>query len=106
MSLLFQCHHSAEISFVPLVVESFGGWSREASEVIGYIQGQRLAIPTSKLSPTGSKNFPFTCGEECLYVGHACPINLPMVDGVLQFPFVVKSCCAVLLLLCFVLILA
>ena len=43
--------HTAGVSFVPLVVESLGGWSEEAAEIItniGCLQGQHLGIPTSE----------------------------------------------------------
>ena len=42
---------SVGVSFVPLVVESLGGWSQEASHTIssiGRLQGQRLGIPPSE----------------------------------------------------------
>ena len=42
--------HAAGIAFVPLVVESLGGWSNEAADLdtitkIGRRQGQRLGVP-------------------------------------------------------------
>ena len=39
---------AAGVTFIPLVVESLGGWSEEAIQIIksiGRLQGQRLGIP-------------------------------------------------------------
>ena len=39
------------IDFIPIVVETLGGWSQEAVEtikLIGRLQGQRLGLPTSE----------------------------------------------------------
>ena len=36
---------AAGVTFIPLVVESLGGWSKEAIQTIGRLQGQRLGIP-------------------------------------------------------------
>ena len=43
--------HSVGVSFIPLVVESLGGWSEEAADTIssiGRLLGQRLGIPPSE----------------------------------------------------------
>ena len=64
--------HPAGIFFVPLVVKSFGGWSREAVETIKTIvclQGQHLGIPTTEPFPTSSKSLLFSCGEEMCVCG-------------------------------------
>ena len=52
MVMLVDACHSVGISFIPLVVESLGGWNCEAMETvkaIGCLQGQRLGLP-----PTGT----------------------------------------------------
>ena len=75
------------VSFVPLVVESLGGWSDEASDTIaniGRLLGQSLGIP-----PSESTRHLF---QECaisLWRGNAtlwirrCYVRPPSVDGIL-----------------------
>ena len=79
--------HSAGISFVPLVAESFGGWSHEAVETIksiGYHQGQRLGLPTSETISHLFQKLAILLwkGNAHMWTSRA-PINLPFVDGAL-----------------------
>lgn len=79
--------HSAEISFVPLVVETFGGWSHEAVETIkaiGHLQGQRLGLPTSETISHLFQQLGIRLwrGNACMWTTRV-PINSPTVDGVL-----------------------
>ena len=71
---------SAGVTFIPLVVESLGGWSDEASTIaaIGRLMGQRLGI-----SPTECTRHLFQrCaislwrGNAALWI-HRCPTRAP-----------------------------
>lgn len=75
------------VSFVPLVVESLGGWSDEASDTIaniGRLLGQRLGIP-----PSESTRHLFQKRAISLWRGNAtlwicrCYVHPPSVDGIL-----------------------
>ena len=79
--------HAAGIAFVPLVVESLGGWSNEAADTItkiGRLQGQRLGVP-----PAESIRHLFQRCAVALWRGNASmwirrlPAHPPVVDGVL-----------------------
>ena len=81
-SPLSACHFIG-ISFVPLVVRSFGGWSCEAVEtirVIGHLQGQQLGLP---ISETISHSFQqlgihLWRGNACMWTTHV-PISSPIL---------------------------
>ena len=77
---------SVGVTFVPLVVESLGGWSETAVhsiKSIGHQLGQRLGIP-----PADSTTHLFQRFSICLCRGNAamwirrCPISSAEVDGV------------------------
>ena len=79
--------HSSGISFVPLVVETLGGWSCEAVETIkaiGRLQGQRLGLPSSE-----STSHIFQQLAIRLWRGNASmwamriPVFSPTIDGVM-----------------------
>ena len=64
------------VSFVPLVVESLGGWSDEASDTIaniGRLLGQRLGIPPSEA--IYSRNVLFLCGGGMPPFGYAAAMS-------------------------------
>ena len=74
------------ISFVPLVVETLGGWSHgavETVEAIGLLKSQRLGLPAPQ-----SISHTFQQLAIILWRGNTCvwamcvPITLPIVDGV------------------------
>jgi len=78
---------AAGISFVPLVVETLGGWSDLAAETlssIGRLLGQRLGIP-----PAEATRHLFQRCAIALWKGNATlwirrsPTNPPSVDGIL-----------------------
>ena len=78
---------AAGIAFVPLVVESLGGWSNEAADTItkiGRCQGHRLGVP-----PAESIRHLFQCCAITLWRGnasmwiHRLPAHPPVVDGIL-----------------------
>ena len=78
---------SVGVSFIPLLVESLGGWNSRAMEVIkgiGRLQGQRLGIP-----PADSTTHLFQRLAICLWRGNASlwvrriPIRPSEVDGVI-----------------------
>ena len=78
---------SVGVTFVPLVVESLGGWSETAVhsiKSIGRQLGQRLGIP-----PADSTTHLFQRLSICLWRGNAamwirrCPISSVEVDGVI-----------------------
>ena len=78
---------SVGVSFIPMIVESLGGWSPRAVDVIkciGHLQGQRLGIP-----PADSTTHLFQRLAICLWRGNASlwvwriPIRPPEVDGVI-----------------------
>ena len=80
---------SVGVSFIPLVVQSLGGWSDEAADTIssiGHFMGQRLGI-----SPVESTCHLFHRCAISLWRGNAplwirwCPIRAPSVDGVFTF---------------------
>ena len=50
---------AAGVTFIPLVVESLGGWSEEAIQTIksiGRLQGQRLGIPPPETTISFDRN--------------------------------------------------
>ena len=71
------------ISFVPLVVETLGGWCEEATLTIGRLLGQRFGI-----SPAESTRHLFQRLSVCLWRGNAncwldrMPSHSAWVDGV------------------------
>ena len=77
---------SAGVTFIPLVVESLGGWSDEASTIaaIGRLMGQRLGI-----SPTECTRHLFQRCAISLWRGNPalwilrCPTRAPSIDGLL-----------------------
>ena len=78
---------SVGVSFIPMIVESLGGWSPRAVDVIkciGRLQGQRLGIP-----PADSTTHLFQRLAICLWRGNVSlwvrriPIRPPEVDGVI-----------------------
>ena len=78
---------AAGTAFVPLVVESLGGWSNEAADTItkiGRLQGQRLGVP-----PAESIRHLFQRCAIALWRGNASmwirrlPAHPPVVDGIL-----------------------
>ena len=75
------------VSFVPLVIETLGGWSKGAADAltsIGRLLGQRLGIP-----PSESTSHLFQRCAISLWRGNATlwfrrlPVRPPMVDGIL-----------------------
>ena len=77
---------SVGVSFIPLMVETLGGWSDKASDTIrsiGQLQGQRLGI-----SPADTTTHLFQRLAICLWRGNAAmwirrmPISTPVVDGI------------------------
>ena len=79
--------HAVGVSFVPLVAESIGGWSEEASQTIseiGRLQGQRLGIP-----PAETTRHLFQRCAISLWKGNATlwirrmPTHSPFIDGTL-----------------------
>ena len=79
--------HQAGISFIPLVVESLGGWSKEAANLIrdlGKLQAHRCGLP-----PSHSISHLFQRLSITLWRGNACmwasrlPIYLPLEDSVI-----------------------
>ena len=79
--------YSAGISFVPLVVETLGGWSLEAVETIqaiGHLQSQRLGLQSSQTITHLFQQLAIR-----LWKGNACmwtmrvPVTLPTVDGIM-----------------------
>ena len=79
--------HSAGISFVPLVVETLGGWSSEAVETIkaiGRLQGQRLGLPLSESTRHLFQQLAIRLwrGNACMWATHV-PVRPPAVDGVI-----------------------
>ena len=74
-------------NFIPMIVESFSGWSPRAVDVIkciGRLQGQRLGIP-----PADSTTHLFQRLAICLWRGNASlwvrrtPIRPSEADGVI-----------------------
>ena len=58
--------HSVGVNFIPLVVESLGGWSKEAADTIssiGRLLGQRWESLLVNLSDTFSSNVLYLYGE-------------------------------------------
>ena len=77
---------SVGVSFIPLMVETLGGWSDKASDTIrsiGQLQGQRLGI-----SPADTTTHLFQRLAICLWRENAAmwirrmPISIPAVDGI------------------------
>ena len=78
---------SVGVNFIPLVVESLGGWSEEAADTIssiGRLLGQRLGIP-----PSESVRHLFQRCAISLWRGNASlwirrhPVHSSAVDGLL-----------------------
>ena len=84
LSVHAEACRSVGVSFIPLVMESVGGWSDEAADTIGSLMGQHLGI-----SPAQSTRHLFQRCAISLWRGNAalwirwCPIRAPSVDGVL-----------------------
>ena len=75
------------VSFLPLVVESLGGWSDEAADTItsiGRLLGQCLGIPPAETIRHLFQRCSIALwrGNEALWI-HCCPVHLPSVDGAL-----------------------
>ena len=79
--------YTAGISFVPLVMETLGGWSLEAVETIqaiGHLQSQRLGLQSSQTITHLFQQLAIR-----LWKGNACmwtmrvPVTLPTVDGIM-----------------------
>ena len=65
------------VSFIPLAVESLGGWSDVAAKTIsriGHVLGQRLGIPPPSPLANCSRGAPCHCGEGMLPYG--CTVSL------------------------------
>ena len=80
------------VSFIPLVVESLGGWSDEAADTIasiGRLLGQRLGIPPAETIRHLFQRCSIALwrGNAALWIRH-CPVHLPSVDGALWLFFV------------------
>ena len=78
---------SAGIDFIPLVVETLGGWSARATEVISQLG--RLMASRSGSSPSDSTRHLFQRLAICLWRGNAAmwavrlPTTTPSVDGLI-----------------------
>ena len=62
------------VSFVPLVVETLGGWSKGAADAltsIGRLLGQRLGIPPLNQPPTSFRDVQSHSGEAMQPFGSA-----------------------------------
>ena len=75
------------IDFVPLVVETLGGWSQEAVETIkaiGRLQGQRLGLPTTETTMHLFQRLAIQLwrGNACMWAMRA-PVMAPSIDGAL-----------------------
>ena len=73
------------VNFIPLIVESLGGWSLEAiSNVrdIGRLQGQRLGTPPSESTRQLFQRLAVALcrGDACLWIRRQ-PTLPPVVDG-------------------------
>ena len=78
--------HSVGITFIPLVVESLGGWGPEAISTlkdIGRLQGQRLGTPPSLATRHLFQRLAIRLwrGNATLWIGRL-PIHSSEVDGV------------------------
>ena len=87
MAAHFEACRSVGVVFIPLVVESLGGWDRDAADTIrptGHLQGQCLGIP-----PAESIHHLFQTLAISLWKGNAAlrirhlPTRSPEVDGVI-----------------------
>ena len=75
------------ITFVPLAVETFGGWSQEAAEtikLIGHSQGQRLGLPSWETTKHLFQRLAIQLwkGNACMWAMRA-PVMSPSIDGVI-----------------------
>ena len=75
------------VAFIPLVVESLGGWSGDASKTIsniGRLQGQRLGIPPADLTCHLFQRLAISLwrGNATMWVRHI-PLGSPAVDVVI-----------------------
>ena len=94
------------ISFIPLAVESLGGWSDVAAKTIsriGHLLGQRLGIPPPSPLASCSRGAPCRCGEGMLPCGCTVSLQSPpsltvLSDFLIIFVFVV--CCLFFLFFC------
>ena len=96
--------HNAEcrVSFVPLAVESLGGWSHEAAlqiSRVGRLVGQRLGT-TPKQFHICSSVCPSVCGEEMHRCGLAA-FHLTQLGLMVCFLFFFLFLCVVFFLSCF-----
>ena len=91
---------SVGVTFIPLIVESLGGWSPRAVDVIkniGRLQGQRLGTPLRTQPPTCSNVSPSASGEETPLFGcGGSPSDHPRLMGlsdcfILTFLFYLSS---------------
>ena len=79
------------VSFIPLAVESLGGWSDLAAKTIsriGRLLGQRLGIPPPSPLANCFRGAPCRCGEGMLPCGYTVSLQSPPSLTVLSdFPF-------------------
>ena len=76
---------SIGVSFIPLVMETLGGWSEEASRTIssiGRLQGQRLGVPPSETTRHLFQRLAISLwkGNASLWI-RRLPVQPPAVDG-------------------------
>ena len=76
---------AAGVSFVPLMVESLGGWSDEAVDtlrLIGKQQAQRMGLPPSRsINHLFRLSIVLWCGNTCMLASRM-PIHLPSENGI------------------------
>ena len=87
---------SVGVSFIPLVMESLGGWSDEAVDTISSIgrpMGQRLGIsPVESTRHLFQRCAIYLCrGNAALWI-HRCPIRAPCVMTI-NFLFCICAVC-------------
>ena len=78
---------SVGVIFLPLVVESLGGWDGEAADIIraiGRLQGQRLGIPHAEATRHFFQRLAVSLwrGNAALWIGRL-PTRSPELDGII-----------------------
>ena len=78
---------SVGVIFLPLVVESLGGWDGEAADIIraiGRLQGQRLGIPPAEATRHFFQRLAVSLwrGNAALWIGRL-PTRSPELDGII-----------------------
>ena len=63
------------VSFVPLIMETLGGCSKQTLSSIGYFVGHRLGIPPLSPLATSFRNVPSPYGEAMLLSGFAAAFH-------------------------------